>query len=174
MNYGQFDYALKLIEILNDFPKAINLLFLASSKAEYEKVKSTLYSRNCLSYSDTVLMNNLFYTKENEFKLPQYSKIFDNYKGEPFIYGANFDKIQISTIKDVDKKVNKINSFINQISNKKLSFGETAFNQYVNIYNNSTKTLEISNICTLVLQKFEQFYGNKNTYYEKTESQQKK
>ena len=82
INFGQFDLALKFLELLNDFPKAINLLFLASSKEEFEKTRSLFMTKNCLSYSDANLMNNLFFAKNKTLKETNYSKIFDNYKGE--------------------------------------------------------------------------------------------
>ena len=174
INFGQFDLALKFLELLNDFPKAINLLFLASSKEEFEKTRSLFMTKNCLSYSDANLMNNLFFAKNKTLKETNYSKIFDNYKGETLIFGSNFDKINVNSIKDVEKKVNKKNSFINNIQNKKLSFGESAFHQYVQIYNDDIKSYDFNNICNLVIQKFDQFYGYKNTFYEKAQNQPKK
>ena len=174
MKFGQFDLALKFLELLNDFPKAINLLFLSSSKEEFEKTRNLFMSKNCFSYSDANLMNNLFYSKTKSLKETNYSKIFDNYRGEPLIFGANFDKINPNSIKDVERKVNKKNSFITNIHNKKLSFGESAFNQYVQIYNEDSKSYDLSNICNLVVQKFDQFYGYKNTLYEKAVNQPKK
>ncbi len=174
INFGQFDLALKFLELLNDFPKAINLLFLAASKEEYEKAKTIFMSKGCFNYSDANLMNNLFFSKSKTANETKYSKYFDNYRGEPLIFGANYDKISINSIKDVERKVNKKNSFITNISNKKLSFGETAFHQYVQCFNHDTNSFELNNICTLVIKKFDQFYGYKNTFYEKAQNQPKK
>jgi len=110
INYGQFDTAMKILEIIGDYQKIINLALLTLSKEEYEKLSNWFQVKNSLSYSDSIISSNLFFVSdakndniENELKnisidnnkentvkkKKQYSKIFDLYQGEHFIVGAN-------------------------------------------------------------------------------------
>jgi hypothetical protein len=171
INYGQFEQAMKILELLGEYPKAINLLLLSSSKDEYEKLRILFQARNCLSYTDNLLINNVFYLKNkdklnNENNMRHYNKIFDNYKGEPFIFGANQDRFPVLSIKDAINKINKKNSHIMSINKKILSYGEIPFSQYVNVFNKETSKYDLLHICSLVVQKIDQFYGYKNTVYD--------
>jgi hypothetical protein len=170
ISYGQFDLALKILELLGDYPKAINLLLISSTKDEYEKIKVLFTAKGCLSYTDNLLINNVFQAMKNSSSanLTNYNKYLDSYKGEPFIFGANQDKFNILSIKDAVYKINKKNSHISNFSKKILSYGETPFQQYVKLYNRETSQYEFLNICNLILQKIDQFYGHKNTIYEKS------
>ena len=113
-----------------------------------------------------MLLRKQFQLKQFQQKNKSYSKIFDLYQGEHFIVGANQEKYKIQSVREAPYKIAKKNSNINNINKKILSFGETAFDQYVEIYNNESLKNELSNICRLVTQKIEQYYGYKNTVYE--------
>lgn len=186
INYGQFDTAMKILEIVGDYQKIINLALLTLSKDEYQKISNWFQTKNSLSYSDSVFSRNIFFVtgskseisnngsiKDADKKKP-YSKIFDTYEGEHFIVGANQDKYNIKSVKEAPLKIAKKNSNINNINKKILSFGETAFDQFVELFNNDTVKMELSNICRLVIQKIEQYYGYKNTVYENTTNVQGK
>jgi len=180
INYGQFDHAIKICELLCDYPRAINLILISSTKEEYEKLKTVFRLRGCLSYTDNILVNNVFNLirhRQNVYddkNTKNYNKIFDNYMGEPFIFGANQYKFGVCTVKDVANRINKNNSHINNIQKKILSYGETPFNQFTNLFNKETSQYELVNICTLVLQKIDQFYGHKNTVLEYNQNKSRK
>ena len=174
IQYGQFDLAVRILELVSDYPKAINLLLLSTSRDEFEKMRIMFQARNCLSYSDNILVNNLFMKNKGDNNMKQYNKVFDNYKGEPFIFGANQDKLNILSVKDAVNKINKKNSHISNIQKKILSFGETPFNQYTTFYNTETQQNEVVNICTLIIQKIDQFYGYKNTVYMDNKQEERK
>lgn len=201
INYGQFDTAMKILEIIGDYQKMINLALLTLSKEEYDKMCNWFQTKNCLSYSDNLFSTNVFFVNEIKNsnsskdlaeellrkKIPDladsegeksdkkpYSKIFDLYQGEHFIVGANQEKYNIKSVKEAPLKVAKKNSNINNINKKILSFGETAFDQYVEIFNNERLKNELSNICRLVVQKIDQYYGYKNTVFENTNNNQGK
>ena len=99
----------------------------------------------------------------NPNRMSQYNKVFDKYEGEHFIFGANQNKLQIESIKDIKNKIQKKPSKIDNIQKKVVNYGETAFNLYSDVYNSSTKKDETMEICSLVLQKIENYYGIKNT-----------
>jgi hypothetical protein len=176
INFGQFDTAMKILEIIGDYQKIINLALLTLSKEEYQKLSNWFQTKNSLSYSDSVFSRNTFFVTESKSKnlneakeaekKNKYSKIFDTYEGEHFIVGANQEKYNIKSVKEAPLKIAKKNSNINNINKKILSFGETAFNQFVEIFNNESAKNELSNICRLVVQKIDQYYGYKNTVYE--------
>lgn len=187
INYGQFDTAMKILEILGDYQKIINLALLTLSKDEYQKLSNWFQTKNSLSYSDSVFSRNIFFVTESKSenlneankdaaaaKKKQYSKIFDTYEGEHFIVGANQEKYNIKSVKEAPLKIAKKNSNINNINKKILSFGETAFDQFVELFNNENVKMELSNICRLVVQKIDQYYGYKNTVYENTTNSQGK
>ena len=174
INFGQFDTAMKILEIIGDYQKIINLALLTLSMEEYTKLSNWFQTKNSLSYSDSQFSTKVFFVgksknelkDEKEIKNKSYSKIFDLYQGEHFIVGANQEKYKIQSVREAPYKIAKKNSNINNINKKILSFGETAFDQYVEIYNNESLKNELSNICRLVTQKIEQYYGYKNTVYE--------
>jgi len=176
---------MKILEILGDYQKIINLALLTLSKDEYQKLSNWFQTKNSLFYSDSVISRNIFFVTESknesspeankaEAKLKHYSKIFDTYEGEHFIVGANQEKYNIKSVKEAPLKIAKKNSNINNINKKILSFGETAFDQFVELFNNENVKMELSNICRLVVQKIDQYYGYKNTVYENTTNVQGK
>ena len=171
INYGQFDTAMKILEIIGDYQKIINLALLTMSKEEYEKLSTWFQNKNCLSYSDSKISTNVFLVngvnnKESKKETKKYSKVFDLYQGEHFILGANQEKYNITSVKEAPYKIAKKNSNINNINKKILSFGENAFDQYVEIFSNENARNELSNICRLIVTKIDQYYGYKNTVYE--------
>lgn len=171
IQYGQFDKAVKILELLGDYPNTLNLLLIASSREEYEKLRVMFQAKGCLGFSDNLLINNAFclqykQDESNVFNMNHYNKVFDNYKGEHFLFGANQDKITIASIQNVENKINKKTSYITNLSKKILPYGENSYTIYADVYNKETNKNEVCAICTLVLQKIEQFYGNKNTLFE--------
>ena len=179
IKFGQFSTAIKILELLGDYPKILNLLLLSSSEEEFSKLRLTFQNKKCLCYTDNLLINNAFtFMKQpdllNPNKMSQYNKIFDKYEGEHFIFGANQDKIKINSIPDINNKIPKSIPKISNIQKKIVNYGETAFNLYSDVYNNETKKNETMEICTLVLQKIENYYGIKNTIKKLGEQVQKK
>lgn len=124
IKYGQFSTAIKILELLGDYPKVLNLLLLSSSNEEYEKLRTNFQSKKCLSFTDTLFINNAFTLMKppdllNPNKMKEYSKILDKYEGEHFIFGANQNKLVINSIEDIKNKFPKENSKINNIEKKK-------------------------------------------------------
>ena len=179
IQYGQFSNAIKILELLGDYPKILNLLLLSSSEEEFEKMRINFQNKKCLSYTDNLLINNAFTLMKqpdllNPNRMNQYSKVFDKYEGEHFIFGANQNKIQISSITDIKNKIPKKSTKIGNIQKKVVNYGETAFNLYSDVFNNSTQKNETMEICSLILQKIENYYGVKNTLKKFGEQNQKK
>ena len=168
IKYGQFSTAIKILELLGDYPKVLNLLLLSSSSEEYEKLRLNFQSKKCLNFTDNLFINNAFTLMKqpdllNPNRMKEYNKIFDKYEGEHFIFGANQNKLSINSIEDIKNKIPKEKSKLANIEKKKINYGETAFNLYSNVYNNSTKKNDTIEICSLILQKIENYYGIKNT-----------
>ena len=168
IKFGQFSQAVKILELLGDYPKVLNLLLLSSSNEEFEKLRLNFQSKKCLSFTDSLFINNAFTTMKqpdlvNPNRMKEYKKIFDKYEGEHFIFGANQNKLNINSIKDIKTRIPKENSKISNIEKKKINYGEKAFNIYAEVYNNSLKKNETNEICSLILQKIEHYYGIKNT-----------
>ena len=179
IQFGQFSTAIKILELLGDYPKILNLLLLSSSEEEFEKLRVTFQNKKCLSYTDNLLINNAFtLTKQpdllNPNRMNQYSKVFDKYEGEHFIFGANQNKLNLNSIMDIKNKVPKKPSKIENIQKKVVNYGETAFNLYSDVFNNSTQKNESIEICSLILQKIENYYGIKNTISKLGEQNKKK
>ena len=179
IKYGQFSTAIKILELLGDYPKVLNLLLLSSSNEEYEKLRANFQSKKCLSFTDTLFVNNAFTLMKppdllNPNKMKEYNKVLDKYEGEHFIFGANQNKLVIKSIEDIKNKFSKETSKINNIEKKKINYGETAFNLYSDVYNNSTKKNETVEICSLILQKIENYYGIKNTIKKAGDQNKKK
>ena len=171
IQYGQFDKAVKILELLGDYPATLNLLMLSASKEEYERLRVMFQAKGCLSFTENLLINNAFclqykQDESNVYNMNHYNKVFDNYRNEHFLFGANQDKFNVESIKNVENKINKKTSYITNLSKKILPYGENSYTIYADVFNKETNKKEQSAICTLVLQKIEQFYGSKNTIYE--------
>ena len=131
-------------------------------------------AKGCLSFTENLLINNAFclqykQDESNVYNMNHYNKVFDNYRNEHFLFGANQDKFNVESIKNVENKINKKTSYITNLSKKILPYGENSYTIYADVFNKETNKKEQSAICTLVLQKIEQFYGSKNTIYEDNE-----
>ena len=168
IKYGQFSQAIKILELLGDYPKILNILLLSSSNEEYEKLRLNFQSKKCLNFTDNLFINNAFTLMKqpdlvNPNRMKEYKKIFDKYEGEHFIFGANQNKLNINSIKDIKLRIHKEDSKISNIEKKKINYGEKAFSIYSDVYNNSLKKNEAREICSLILQKIEHYYGIKNT-----------
>lgn len=179
IKFGQFSTAIKIMELLGDYPKVLNLLLLSSSEEEFEKLRLNFQSKKCLNYTDNLFINNAFTLNKkpdllNPNRMNQYSKVLDKYEGEHFIFGANQNKLVVNSISDIKNKFPKKNSKVSNIHKKVMSYGETAFNLYSDVYNPSTKKNDTVEICSLVLQKIENYYGIKNTIKKLGEQNQKK
>ena len=181
IKFGQFSTAIKILELLGDYPKVLNLLLLSSSIEEYEKLRISFQNKKCLNFTDNLFINNAFTLMKqpdllNPNRMKEYNKIFDKYEGEHFIFGANQNKLNVKSISidDIKNKIPKENSKINNIQKKVINYGETAFSLFSDVYNNSTKKNDTVAICSLVLQKIENYYGIKNTIKKIGEQNQKK
>jgi len=153
------------MEILGDYTKAINLLFICESKEEFEKHRAFVLSKSCLSFVDSFLIKSIFNVKNSNIEdyKKKFKKVFDLYEGEHFLMGFNQEKFSTLSIKEVPSKIHKNNSHINNITKKIINFGETPFNQYCQAGDND----ELSNISSLIMQKIEQFYGYNNVILKK-------
>ena len=123
ITYGQFDKAIKILELLGDYPKILNLLLLSTSREEFEKLRVMFQAKNCLSFTDNLLINNAFCLKIkndelNPYNMNHYNKVFDKYSGENFIFGANQDKFNVLSIKNIENKIIKKTSYITNIKKK--------------------------------------------------------
>ena len=127
-------------------------------------------AKNCLSFTDNLLINNAFCLKFkndelNPYNMNHYNKILDKYPGENFIFGANQDKLNVLSIKNIENKIIKKTSYITNIQKKILNYGESSYTLYADSYNISADKFEQNEICSLILQKIEQFYGMNNTIF---------
>jgi len=100
----------------------------------------------------------------NEDKMQHYKKIFDNYEGEHFIFGANLNEFTINYIEDIQTKIEekegpKEKGFDVGIQKRVINFGEKPFNLYSDDYDISKKETQCIEIYSLVLQKIENYYG---------------
>lgn len=103
------------------------------------------------------------YNKEGE-KLDFYHKIFDNYEGEHFTFGANLNEFQIESIDNLKEIIEEKNGPIKKgydegIQKKVINFGEKPFTIYSEDYSMITKEMHIIEIYSLILQKIENYYG---------------
>ena len=151
IEYGQFNSALKILELLGDYPLALNLLLVSTSPEDFDKLRIKFEAKESLNFTDNLLINHLFaFSKDsqnntnnnitpmtmpnknidigdifgnnqlnlnlpnmNEDKMEHYHKIFDNYEGEHFIFGANQNEFKINSIEEIfddfeAKRVNKV------------------------------------------------------------------
>lgn len=175
IKYGQFDKAIKILELLGDYQRVLNLLLVASPKEEYEKIRVMFQAKNALSYSDNLLLNNVFCLESQKDEsninhMSHYNKIFDKYEGERFPFGANEEKISPGFIENIGDKINKKTAYITNIKKKKLMFGEIPYNIYVNnsSKSNPSQITDPIQICSLIIQKIENYYGTKNKYSNET------
>ena len=79
--------------------------------------------KNCLSFTDNLLINNAFCLKIkndelNPYNMNHYNKVSDKYSGENFIFGANQDKLNVLSIKNIENKIIKKTSYITNIKKK--------------------------------------------------------
>ena len=210
IEYGQFNSAIKILELLGDYPLAINLLLVSTSPEDFDMLRIKFEAKESLNFTDNLLINHLYsFSKDsqdnnnkdsnngfnidnninintkmdigdifgtnptsnnninlpnmNEDKMEHYHKIFDNYEGEHFIFGANQNEFKINYIEDIQKKLeNKkpIQKGLDYgIQKKIMNFGEQPFNLYSDDYNISARQFQTIEICSLVLQKIENYYG---------------
>ncbi len=81
INYGQFDTAMKILEIIGDYQKIINLALLTLSKEEYDKLSIWFQTKNSLSYSDSTFSTNIFFVNDSKNDLPNESTIINSNDG---------------------------------------------------------------------------------------------
>ena len=95
--------------------------------------------------------------------MEHYHKIFDNYEGEHFIFGANQNEFNINYIDNIknkiDDKIKKSKSLDFGIEKRILNFGENPFNLFSDDYNIISRQFQSIEISSLVLQKIENYYG---------------
>ena len=207
IEYGQFNSALKILELLGDFPLALNLLLVSTSPEDFDKLRIKFQAKESLNFTDSLLINHLFaFSKDsknnnnnnipqmgnspfggnidigdifgsnqlnmnlpnmNEDKMEHYHKIFDNYEGEHFIFGANQNEFRINSIEDIRKRMEnakpKPKGTDFGIQKRVMNFGELPFNLYSDDYNISLRQSQTIEISSLILQKIENYYGIMST-----------
>ena len=196
IEYGQFDSALKILELLGDYPQSINLLLVSTSPEDFDMLRIKFEAKESLNFSDNLYFNHLFNFNKNaqqnntnqnnnkidmgdifgvnpvslpnmnEDKMEHYHKIFDNYEGEHFIFGANQNEFKINSINNIqhlmENKTQKQKGVDFGIQKRILNFGEQPFNLYSDDYNISARQFQTIEICSLVLKKIENYYGIMN------------
>jgi len=216
IEFGQYHSALRILELIGDYPKAINLLLISTSPEDFDKLRIKFEAKEALNFTDNLLIknsfnfklpennnnidnkdndnkdnednkdnkdniniineqdiNNIFHTNpiepielqsNNEDKMEFYRKIFDNYEGEHFIFGANLDEFNINYIENIQKIMEEKNSSKEKgydagIQKRVINFGEKPFNIYTDDYNISMKENQVIEIYSLILRKIENYYG---------------
>ena len=200
---GQFLTAVKLLEMISEYPRLINILLFSMKPTDFAKMLHLFNSKQRLNFTESLLINNTFLCSKSEksnfldvceiskfdsMNNPLnadamkesnknkntsstkyfYSKVFDNYKGEPSLIGTfeqSFES-QVINIPNVEKTVNKKNSHIHNIPKKFINFGESLFTQYAEVFNSDIQNYELVPICSLSQQKIEHYYGYFNTQNE--------
>jgi hypothetical protein len=200
---GQFLTAVRLLEIISEYPRLINILLFSMKPTDFSKFLKLFNNKQRLNFTESLLINNTFLcskieknnildvceiskfdsmnnplnadamieptkNKLNSSSKYFYSKVFDNYKGEPSLLGTfeqTFES-QVINISNVEKTVNKKNSHIHNIPKKFINFGESSFIQYAEVFNSDIKNYELVPICSLSQQKIEHYYGYFNTQNE--------
>ena len=215
IEFGQYNSALKILELLGDYPRAINLLLVSTSPEDFDMLKIKFEAKEALNYTDSLLINNMFnFTKKenenkeikdnenqdnnilnkldsiidsnivnlpnmNEDKMQYYNKVFDNYEGEHFIFGANLQEFKIDYIEEIQNIIEKDNTkkekgFDSGIQKKVINFGEKPFNIYSDDYNLSMKQMETLEIYSIILRKIENYYGIMNSLSKNEKEKMKK
>jgi hypothetical protein len=145
-------------------------------------------AKECLNFTDNLLINHLFnFTKNdqnnvgeifgikpntanlpdmNEDKMDHYHKIFDNYEGEHFTFGVNQNEFRINSIENiqllVENRAQKPKGIDFGIQKRVLNPGEKPFQIFSEDYNITGKRFQPVEICSLILQKIENYYGIMN------------
>ena len=205
IEYGQFNSALKILELLGDYPLALNLLLVSTSPEDFDKLRIKFQAKESLNFTDSLLINHLFaFSKDsknnntntsminspfgnnidigdifgsnqlnmnlpnmNEDKMEHYHKIFDNFEGEHFIFGANQNEFRINSIENIknimENKKPRPKGMDSGIQKRVMNFGEHPFNLYSDDYNIINRQFQTIEICSLVLQKIENYYGIMST-----------
>ena len=174
IDYGQFREALKILELLGDYPVALNLLLLSTSHEDFDKLRIKFEAKEALNFTDHLLINSSFNFDVNnnansgfgiEEKMQNYTKIFDNYEGEHFLFGANQNLLKINAVdnmKNIIEPKNMPPPVDFGIQKRKLNYGEVPFMIFSDDYNIQNQNFETIEICSLILQKIENYYGIKN------------
>ena len=207
ISYGKYDSAIKILELLGDYPLTLNLLLASTSPKDFDMLRIKFEAKESLNFTDNIIINHLFHYGEqnekekndnnlddflksknnnlnqldigdifgsdnilkipeiNENKMEHYHKIFDNYEGEHFIFGANQNEFKMNSIPDseIQKQILKTDpdKKLIDLNNKKhnFNFGHAPYHIYSDDYNISLKQFQIIEISALVLQKIENYYG---------------
>ena len=187
IEYGQFNSAIKMLELLGNYPLALNLLLISTSPEDFDSLRIKFEAKESLNFTDNLLINHLFnFTKNaqnnnnmgmgnmfgsnnislpnmNEDKMEHYHKIFDNYEGEHFIFGANQNEFKINSIENMqtkmENKLQKKKGIDFGIQKRVVNFGESPFHIYSDDYNIYSRQFQTLEICSLVLHKIENYYG---------------
>ena len=212
ISYGQYDSAIKILELLGDYPQCLNLLMISTSQKDFDKLRLKFEAKESLNFSDNIIINHQYHFDENnkennvannndldldnflksknnnlnqldindifgsdnilklpeqnEIKMEHYHKIFDNYEGEHFIFGANQNEFNINSIpiKDIQNEFIKSNPKknlidFNIVKKPMINFGESQFHIFSDDYNIFQKQFQIIEITNLILKKIENYYG---------------
>ena len=200
ITYGKYDMALKILELLGDYPLSINLILISTSQQDFERLRTKFQAKEALNFTDEITFSSLFNFdlkgKENvdnflesqnfnlnklaigdifsaknlseikENTIKEYHKIFDNYEGEHFVFGANENEFEIKSISDSDiqKQVAKLDpdkQIVDLLTIKKpvTNFGESPFKIKAESYHLDSNQNEIVEITSQILKKIENYYG---------------
>ena len=213
ISYGQYESAIKILELLGDYPLCLNLLMISTSQEDFDKLRIKFEAKESLNFTDNIIINHQFHFDEkndknnntsdsnnldldnflksknnnlnqldindifgsdnilkipeiNDNKMEHYHKIFDNYEGEHYIFGANQNEFKINSISDseIQKHIlkedkNKKLIDLNDIKRPKINFGHPQFKLYSDDFNIISKQFQIIEMSTLILQKIENYYG---------------
>ncbi len=190
IEYGQYKDALKILELLGDYPLSINLLLLSTTPEDFDMLRIKFETKESLNFTDNLFINQAFnFAKKGEQqgndqinvgdifginqkkespqntgleKMDHYHKIFDNYEGEHFIFGANQNEFKINSIDNIQNFVQKPKSIDFGIQKRNLNPGEQPFKIFSDDYNMIIKQFQSVEICSLILQKIENYYGIKS------------
>ena len=178
------DLLIKELKILISFGQyALNYTdnILINNIFNFTKIEEKKDSENKDNILNNADMDKLLGAESNNIqnidddKMMHYHKIFDNYEGEHFIFGANLNEFKINYIEGIKNKVDESNPKKDKphdfgIKKKIINFGEKPFNIYSDDYNMLFNQMSSVEIYSLILQKIENYYGIINRL-SKTEKQ---
>ena len=202
ISYGKYDTAIKILELLGDYPLSLNLLLLSTSEYDFEMLRTKFKEKEALNFTDEISFDNLFnfgekskdnldnflaakkynlnnvdigdiFVSENlsEIKansVDKYHKIFDNYEGEHFIFGANQNEFKINCTSDIEIQNDVIKSDPNRkiidllnIKKPSIIFGQKNFQIFADDYDINYKQFNVIEIASQIFKKIENYYGKR-------------
>ena len=65
ISYGQYDSAIKILELLGDYPQCLNLLMISTSQKDFDKLRLKFEAKESLNFSDNIIINHQYHFDEN-------------------------------------------------------------------------------------------------------------